>query len=92
MHGRGCLRFAFYGRVSTEDWQDPVTSRADRAWVHLLINLRRRGSQPLRLSVNIGVARLVASGRVVQGGYLRKFAMGGQGVGVVVTQHPQTTG
>jgi site-specific DNA recombinase len=27
-HGRGCLRFAFYGRVSTEDWQEPVTSRA----------------------------------------------------------------
>ena len=26
--GRGALRFAFYGRVSTEDWQDPVTSRA----------------------------------------------------------------
>jgi hypothetical protein len=26
--GRGCLRFAFYGRVSTEDWQDPVRSRA----------------------------------------------------------------
>jgi hypothetical protein len=25
---RGGLRFAFYGRVSTEDWQDPVTSRA----------------------------------------------------------------
>src|SRR5260370_25148249 len=25
-HSRGCLRFAFYGRVSTEDWQDPVTS------------------------------------------------------------------
>jgi site-specific DNA recombinase len=25
---RVCLRFAFYGRVSTEDWQDPVTSRA----------------------------------------------------------------
>src|SRR6478752_2048966 len=23
----GALRFAFYGRVSTEDWQDPVTSR-----------------------------------------------------------------
>jgi phage-related minor tail protein len=22
------LRFALYGRVSTEDWQDPVTSRA----------------------------------------------------------------
>jgi site-specific DNA recombinase len=28
MRGRGYLRFAFYGRVSTEDWQDPVTSRA----------------------------------------------------------------
>ena len=26
--GRGGLRFAFYGRVSTEDWQDPVTSLA----------------------------------------------------------------
>jgi hypothetical protein len=28
VHGRGCLRFAFYGRVSTEDWQDPESSRA----------------------------------------------------------------
>src|SRR5271166_1516857 len=27
-HARGGLRFVFYGRVSTEDWQDPVTSRA----------------------------------------------------------------
>jgi site-specific DNA recombinase len=27
-HGLGGLRFAFYGRVSTDDWQDPVTSRA----------------------------------------------------------------
>lgn len=26
--GRDGLRFAFYGRVSTEDWQDPVSSRA----------------------------------------------------------------
>jgi site-specific DNA recombinase len=32
-HGiaRGGLRFAFYGRVSTEDWQDPESSRA-RQW------------------------------------------------------------
>ena len=30
VRGRGCLRFAFYGRVSTEDWQDPVTSRAQQ--------------------------------------------------------------
>ena len=28
VRGQGHLRFAFYGRVSTEDWQDPVTSRA----------------------------------------------------------------
>jgi site-specific DNA recombinase len=26
--GPGCVRFVFYGRVSTEDWQDPVTSLA----------------------------------------------------------------
>jgi hypothetical protein len=25
--GRGGLRFACYGRISTENWQDPVTSR-----------------------------------------------------------------
>ena len=25
---RGDLRFAFYGRVPTDDYQDPVTSRA----------------------------------------------------------------
>jgi hypothetical protein len=25
---RGCLRFAFYGRVSTEEWQDPESPRA----------------------------------------------------------------
>jgi len=28
VQGRGGLRFAFYGRASTEDWQEPVTSRA----------------------------------------------------------------
>src|ERR1700691_727657 len=28
LRGPGCLRFVFYGRVSTEDWQDPVTSQA----------------------------------------------------------------
>jgi hypothetical protein len=25
--GRGCPRFVFYRRVSTEDWQDPESSR-----------------------------------------------------------------
>jgi hypothetical protein len=28
VRGQAGLRFAFYGRVSSEDWQDPVTSRA----------------------------------------------------------------
>jgi hypothetical protein len=35
------VRFAFYGRVSTEDWQDPVTSQARRS----------SGSSPLTLKV-----------------------------------------
>ena len=40
---RGMLRFAFYGRVSTEDWQDPVTSRA------------RQLQQALMLAAAVGV-------------------------------------
>lgn len=28
VRGRGCRGVAFYGRVSTEDWQDPESSRA----------------------------------------------------------------
>jgi site-specific DNA recombinase len=40
---RGMLRFAFYGRVSTEDWQDPVTSRA------------RQLQQALMLAAGVGV-------------------------------------
>src|ERR1700729_4286927 len=43
VRGRGCLRFAFYGRVSTEDWQDPVTSRA------------RQLQQALMLTAGVGV-------------------------------------
>jgi site-specific DNA recombinase len=39
----GVLRFAFYGRVSTEDWQDPVTSRA------------RQLQQALMLAAGVGV-------------------------------------
>src|ERR1700733_5750964 len=41
--GGGRLRFAFYGRVSTEDWQDPVTSRA------------RQVQQALMLIAGVGV-------------------------------------
>jgi hypothetical protein len=37
------LRFAFYGRVSTEDWQDPVTSRA------------RQLQQAVMLAAGVGV-------------------------------------
>ena len=40
---RGVLRFAFYGRVSTEDWQDPVTSRA------------RQLQQAVMLAAGVGV-------------------------------------
>ena len=40
---RGVLRFAFYGRVSTEDWQDPGTSRA------------RQLQQALMLAAGVGV-------------------------------------
>jgi hypothetical protein len=34
---RGRLRFAFYGRVSTEDWQDPVTSRARQLQLAMML-------------------------------------------------------
>jgi len=37
------LRFAFYGRVSTEDWQDPVTSRV------------RQLQQAVMLAAGVGV-------------------------------------
>jgi hypothetical protein len=40
---RGMVRFAFYGRVSSEDWQDPVTSRA------------RQLQQALMLAAGVGV-------------------------------------
>ncbi|MDT7762242.1 MAG: site-specific recombinase, partial [Mycobacterium sp.] len=40
--GRGCLRFAFYGRVSTEDWQDPVTSRARQLAQAVMLMAGRR--------------------------------------------------
>jgi site-specific DNA recombinase len=53
---RDGLRFVFYGRVSTEDWQDPVTSRArqreqadpDRGWDAVVVGEYERafyGSQ-----------------------------------------------
>jgi DNA invertase Pin-like site-specific DNA recombinase len=38
---RGCLRFAFYGRVSTEDWQDPESSRARQLQQALMLTAGR---------------------------------------------------
>jgi len=58
---RGGLRFAFYGRVSTEDWQDPVTSRArQREQAQALV---RGHGQVVAEFFDIGESRTVAWGR-----------------------------
>ena len=59
--GRVALRFAFYGRVSTEDWQDPVTSRArQREQAETLV----RGHGVIAAEFfDIGESRTVAWGR-----------------------------
>jgi hypothetical protein len=36
--GRGHLWFVFYGRVSTEDWQDPVTSWARQLYQAVMLS------------------------------------------------------
>jgi len=58
---RGCLRFAFYGRVSTEDWQDPVTSRA-RQREQAGAPVRGHG-QVVAEFFDVGQSRSVAWGR-----------------------------
>ena len=58
---RGGLRFAFYGRVSTEDWQDPVTSRArQRGQAEALV---RGHGQIVAEFFDEGQSRSVAWGR-----------------------------
>ncbi len=58
---RGGLRFAFYGRVSTEDWQDPVTSRArQREQAGALV---RGHGQVVAEFFDAGESRTVAWGR-----------------------------
>jgi site-specific DNA recombinase len=58
---RGSLRFAFYGRVSTEDWQDPVTSRArQREQAEALV---RGHGQVVAEFYDEGESRMVAWGR-----------------------------
>jgi DNA invertase Pin-like site-specific DNA recombinase len=60
-HGSGGLRFVFYGRVSTEDWQDPESSRArqrEQAGV-----LTRGHGVIVAESFDVGESRAVAWGR-----------------------------
>ena len=58
---RGGLRFVFYGRVSTEDWQDPVTSRArQREQAGALV---RGHGQVVADFFDTGESRTVAWGR-----------------------------
>ena len=58
---RGGVRFVFYGRVSTEDWQDPVTSRArQREQAEALV---RGHGQVVAEFFDAGQSRTVAWGR-----------------------------
>ena len=59
--GHGGLRFVFYGRTSTEDWQDPVTSRArQRDQAEALV----RGDGVIVTEMfDVGESRTVAWGR-----------------------------
>ena len=58
---RGVLRFVFYGRVSTEDWQDPVTSRArQREQAEALV---RGHGQVVAELFDVGESRTVAWAR-----------------------------
>ena len=59
--GRGGLRFVFYGRVSTEDWQDPVTSRARQR--EQAGALARGHGQVVAEFFDAGQSRTVAWGR-----------------------------
>jgi hypothetical protein len=57
----GVLRFAFYGRVSTEDWQDPVTSLGrQREQAEALV---RAHGRVVAEFCDVGESRSVAWGR-----------------------------
>ena len=58
---RGGLRFVFYGRVSTEDWQDPESSLA-RQLAQAGALVRGHGRIVARFS-DVGQSRSVAWGR-----------------------------
>jgi hypothetical protein len=64
----GRLRFVFYGRVSTDDWQDPVTSRArQREQAEVLV---RGHGQIVAELFDVGESRTVAWARRPQAGAL----------------------
>jgi hypothetical protein len=80
---QGCLRFAFYGRVSTEDWQNPLTSRArQREQAEALV----RGHGVIAAEFfDVGESRSVAWGRRPQAAALvAQLADPGRGWGAVV--------
>ena len=80
---RGCLRFAFYGRVSTEDWQDPGSS---------LVRQREQAGALVRGHgvivaefFDVGESRSVAWGRRPQAAALvAQLADPGRGWGAIV--------
>ncbi|MGO9782240.1 MAG: recombinase family protein [Streptosporangiaceae bacterium] len=76
---RGSLRFVFYGRVSTEDWQDPVTSRArQREQAEALV----RGHEVIVAEFfDDGQSRTVAWGRPEAAALVALLADPGPGLG-----------
>ena len=75
----GGSRFAFYGRVSTEDWQDPVTSRArQREQAEALV---RGHGRIVAEFFDEGESRTVAWGRRPQAAAL-VAQLGGPGSGL----------
>jgi len=79
----GGLRFVFYGRVSTEDWQDPVTSRArQREQAEALV----RGHGVIAAELfDVGQSRAVAWGRRPQAAALvARLADPGRGWDAIV--------
>ena len=81
---RAGLRFAFYGRVSTEDWQDPVTSRARQR--EQAGALARGHGVIVAEFFDVGESRSVAWGRRPQAAMLiSQLADPGRGWHAVVT-------
>jgi site-specific DNA recombinase len=80
---RGCLRFAFYGRVSTEDWQDPASSLTrQREQAGALV---RGHGKIVAEFFDIGESRAVAWARRPQAAALvAQLADPGRGWGAVV--------